>query len=338
MSEERAGDITLSSLRNIAALPRPPLPQFYQNFAHAFPLAPGPQPVSPPVSKQDMQNFLITESGFHIRSRNIDFSVLKVPTILKLNGLSHGSIHLLKCIYRSVLGAKAAPVSPSSEGKRAGSRSNLVTSLSRPKICNRASREWLWRFINGHGGRRLSHLFAALGPIAHAYAIARALTHTEVKSPSLGIPLLMSPSALNVRISVRNTVPVMYTRPSLIPPSTPMGSENSAHAYTVFHDALLRNPSFIQSRSCFEILPDSIAAPIFSCLGYRIRKVLSDSTCPATFVDISRGHASLAVWYLTRTSIQCDALDIFFASDFGSCMQCAAVASYLGRSPAFPAG
>lgn len=42
-------------------------------------------------------------------------------------------------------------------------------------------------------------------------------------------------------------------------------------------------------------------------LSDRLRKFLSDPTCPATFVDSSRWHAFVAVWCLTRSSINYDA-------------------------------
>ncbi|KAJ6580691.1 hypothetical protein B0H19DRAFT_483594 [Mycena capillaripes] len=56
----------------------------------------------------------------------------------------------------------------------------------------------------------------------------------------------------------------------------------------------------------------------------RLRKVLSDPTCAATFVDQPRWHAFVAVWCLTRSNIKYDARDIFYASDFWSQHVCSA--------------
>ncbi|KAF7345591.1 hypothetical protein MVEN_01577900 [Mycena venus] len=59
-------------------------------------------------------------------------------------------------------------------------------------------------------------------------------------------------------------------------------------------------------------------------LSERLRRVLSDPASRATFVDLPKWHASLAVWCLSRSNVKSNARDIFYASDFWAQHVCSA--------------
>ncbi|KAJ7840226.1 hypothetical protein B0H13DRAFT_2101123 [Mycena leptocephala] len=144
--------------------------------------------------------------------------------------------------------------------------------------------------------------------------------------------------------------------PSLSQISVGESSDGKARDYSRVHSAVVCNPQlhsilalafvFYQTPSPLQIshLLDISWENVLQTLLFRHPPLgsppqfLSDPTCPATFVDSSRWHAFVAVWCLTRSSINYDARDIFYASDFWAKHTCNARPSQdiwdaLRRSP-----